>query len=188
MEEKTVAEVFAKMKAHMLEGLVFHDEMARYYGFLNLKGYEKCHELHYAEESIGYRKLCKYYMEHHNRLIPHIPMKQPNVIPEGWHNAKRQDVDRNTLQTGIKAGTKKWVEWERETKELYSDLYFSLVELGDAASAGLVEGFVEDVDEELRCAESKHLTLESIGYDLLTITSEQDRLYEKYRYELEKLL
>lgn len=184
MDERTVAEVFAKIKAHMLEGMVMHDEMARYYSFLNLKGYEKCHEYHYAEETKNYRNLCRYYMEHHNTFIPHLPMNQPDVIPEGWRNAKRKDVDKGTKQAGVKAGMSKWVEWEKKTKELFSDMYFSLVEIGEAAAAEEIARYVRDVDDELKCAESKHLTLESIGYDLSTIVSEQDMLYEKYRSKL----
>ena len=49
-----IEEIFAKLKNHMLEGMVFHDQMSRYYDFLNLKGYKRCHEYHYFEETLGY--------------------------------------------------------------------------------------------------------------------------------------
>ena len=109
-----VSEIFAKLKAHILEGMVFHDEMVRYYGFLNCDKWKNEHEWHYAEETEGYRELCDYYMNHYNMLIPVEPMNRPDVIPESWYRYMRQDVDAGTKKNGIEVGIRKWVEWERE--------------------------------------------------------------------------
>lgn len=164
-------DIFAKLKKRMLDGMVFHDEMVRYYSFLNLEEYQKVHELHYREESKGYRELCDYYMNHYNMLIPTEPMSRPDVIPENWYKHKRQDVDRNTKQNAVKTGIEKWVKWETETKDHYQDLYLSLIENGDAAAAKFVSRYVMDVDQELKYAQCNHLILESIGYDLTAIIS-----------------
>ena len=176
--------IFAKLRARMLEGMVFHDEMAKYYSFLNLRGYMKCHEYHYAEETKGYRELSRYYMEHHHKLIPVLPMQRPDVIPSNWYGATQDKVDIGTKQSGIKSGIEKWVKWERDTKAIYQDAYLSLIEMGEPAAAEHVLGLIRDVDEELAHAERKHVTLESIGYDLITIVSKQDELYEKYKCKL----
>ena len=159
-------QIFAKLRARMLEGMVFHDEMCKYWSFLNLPEYAENHERHYAEESKGYRELSRYYMEHHNKFIPILPMNRPDVIPQSWYQAKRQDVDRGTKQSGIKSGIEKWVAWETETKAIYQDCYLSLIENGEPAAAEFVLKYLMDVDEELKCATEKHLTLESVGYDL----------------------
>lgn len=176
--------IFAKLRARMLEGMVFHDEMAKYYSFLNLNGYTKCHEYHYAEETKGYRDLSRYYMEHHHKFIPVLPMNRPDVIPQSWYSATQQQVDVGTKQSGIKAGAEKWVEWEKDTKAIYQDAYLSLIEIGEPAAAEYVLQLVRDVDKELECAERKHLTLESIGYDLITIVENQDELCERYKSKL----
>ena len=186
MDEMTVKDVFAKLKAHMLEGIVFHDEMARYYGFLNLKGYEKCHEYHYAEESKAYRDLCRYYLSRFHEFIPVEPMNRPNVIPESWYKATMKDVDKGTKQSGVKSGIEKWVEWEKKTKSLYQDMYLSLIEIGEPAAAMKVACYVKDVDMELKYAEMKHITLEGIGYDLPTVVSKQDELYDMYKHKLKE--
>lgn len=165
----------------MLEGMVFHDEMAKYFNFLNMKGYMKCHEYHYAEEQKGYRDLSRYYMEHHHKFIPVLPMNRPDVIPQGWYEATRSQVDHGTRQSGIKTGMEKWVQWEKDTKAIYQDAYLSLIEMGEPAAAEFVLCYVKDVDEELKHAEGKRLTLESVGYDLITIVGEQGELCEKYR-------
>jgi len=38
----TVEEIFNKIASHMLEGLKYHDEMAKLYDFLGLYGYSIC--------------------------------------------------------------------------------------------------------------------------------------------------
>ena len=62
-------EVFARMKSHALEGMVFHDEMVRYYKFLNCDDMAHEHEERYEDETRGYRKLSDYYLNHYTDSI-----------------------------------------------------------------------------------------------------------------------
>ncbi len=180
--------IFARLRERLLEGMVFHDEMAKYFDFLNLRGFMKCHEYHYAEETKGYRELSRYYMGHHHKLIPVLPMQKPDVIPSNWYNATQDQVDISTRQSGIKSAFEKWVKWERETKAIYQDAYLSLIEIGEPAAAEFVLQMVRDVEEELKHAESKHITLESVGYDLISIITRQDNLYEKYKCKIKGII
>lgn len=77
----TIEDIFAELAAHMIKGLMVHDQMRDYYDFLNLKGYAKCHEYHYWEESKNYLCLKHYYFKHHNRLIKEMPIENPKIIP-----------------------------------------------------------------------------------------------------------
>ena len=43
----SVEDIFANLSAHMIEGLMIHDQMASYYKFLNLRSYAECHEERY---------------------------------------------------------------------------------------------------------------------------------------------
>lgn len=169
----TAEEIFSRMKAHALEGMVFHDEMARYFDFLNLCGYRDCHKMHYEEETEGYRKLSEYYMSRFNRLLPTAPMDRPNVIPDSWLGYTRQDVDTGTKTSAVKTAIRRWVEWERETKDLYESMYAELLNENEIAAASFVLGYVKDVDDELKTAEKTHLDLESAGYDIGFILSNQ---------------
>lgn len=182
-----VEEIFTELKAHMLEGMVFHDQMARYYDFLNLKGYKRCHEYRYFEETLGYRRLCRYFMNHYHTFIPYAEMKDPKAIPDNWYRYTRQEVDNGTKRSAIKTGIEKWVSWEKETKHLYQEMYHELMNIGEVAAAQKIGCYVCDVDCELKHAERKHLDLEAIGYDLTTIVLEQPELHEKYRKKLEHL-
>ena len=154
-----VSEIFARLKAHILEGIVFHDEMVRYYGFLNLDDWKNEHEWHYTEETDGYRQLCDYYMNHYNALIPVLPMDRPDVIPESWYRHTRQDVDETTKKNAKQAGINKWVDWERETKDLYQDMWKELVAIGEIAAAQFISRYIRAVDNELKNAEKHNLDL-----------------------------
>lgn len=169
----TAEEVFARMKAHALEGMVFHDEMVRYFDFLNLCGYRDCHRHHYDAETEGYRELCGYYMNHFNKLLPPTPMERPNVIPDSWLGYTRQDVDTGTKTSAVKTAIKRWVDWERETKDLYESMYAELLNENEIAASNFVSRYVNDVDRELKEAEKTHIDLESVGYDIGFILSHQ---------------
>lgn len=155
-------EIFARLKARMLEGMVFHDEMVRYYDFLNMSEYRDEHREHYDEETCNYRDLCGYYMHTCNKLLPNLPMNRPDVIPDSWYKYKRQDVDTNTKKIAIRNGVQKWVEWETETKDLYEDMCGELLNNGEIAAAHFVSRFVKDVDYELKEATDLHIRLESL--------------------------
>ena len=183
-----VKEIYSKLAAHMIKGMMVHEQLANYYDFLGLKGYKRCHEYHFLKETIGYRSLNRYFINHHNTLIPEERVEDPNVIPESWYNHVRSDVDIATKQNGVKNGLTKWVEWERDTKDLYEQMYKELMEIGEVASAMKIKEFVEDVDCELKKAERYWLNKEATNYDMTMIIEEQSHKHKKYQKLCEKEL
>ena len=180
----TCEEIFSEMSAHMVKGMMFHEQMSNYYDFLGLKGYRDCHEYHFLQESCMYRKLCRYYVNHYNKLIPEMEFDQVSEIPESWYSHTRQDVDIATKRNAIKSGLTKWVEWETETKELYSNMYKELLENGSVATAEFIADFVKDVDQELKKATEYWLNKEAMNYDMGVIVAEQTDKKEKYKSKL----
>ena len=51
----TIEEIFNKIAAHMIEGIMYHDEFAKVYDFLGLWGYARCQDYHHLEEEQSYR-------------------------------------------------------------------------------------------------------------------------------------
>ena len=180
----TTEEVFKELSEHMVKGMMVHEQLANYYDFLGLYGYRDCHEYHFIHESCMYRKLCRYYVNHYNKLIPEMEFEQVSEIPESWYNHIRADVDFNTKKNAVKEGLTKWVNWESETKELYSNMYKELVNNGDIATAKFFERFIEDVDHELKKATKYWLNKEAINYDMSVIITEQDDKESKYESKL----
>ena len=168
-----VKDIFSRLKTHMLEGMVFHDEMMRYFRFLGFDGYASFHHHQYNEETEGYHKLCKYYLDHYNFMIPYGDMERREVIPESWYRYNKKEVDASTKRTGVKNGIEKWVEWEEETKALYEEMCKELILMEEIASADFLKHYIKDVDEELSRADKKHITLETVGYDIGYIMADQ---------------
>jgi len=167
----TVDEIFTKLAAHMVEGMMIHDTLSKGYDFLGLYGFSKCHEYHHIEETKGYECLLHYYSTRYHKLLEIKNIPEPEIIPANWYKYTTMAVDVATKRQAVKTMTEKWVEWERNTKKLYQDMYKELFELGEIAAANKINCFICDVDEELKHAEKKLIKLETLGYDIGTIVN-----------------
>ena len=184
----TVEEIYSRIANHMIQGMMMHEQLANYYDFLGLKGYKRCHEYHYMKETCSYRSVCRYFINHHNQLIPYSDVSNPNVIPDSWYRHDRQDVDPGTKKTAVRTGLTKWVEWERNTKKFFEQMYKELIDINEVASACKIKQLIMDVDCELKKAERYHLNKEAIGYDLVSIIDEQKSKHNKYKRKMKKEL
>ena len=183
----TVSEIFSKIIAHQIKGLMVHEQLANFYDFLNLHGYKRCHEYHYIEESACMRTVQRYYINHYNKLAKKENIEEPKIIPDSWYNYSRWDVDGGTRQNALKTGISTWIEWEKETKTLYEAMYKELCTLDEIAAACKVKELICDVDCELKYAEREGLKLKAIDYDLNSVYLCQDELHEKYKNKTEKI-
>ena len=183
----TVEEIYSKIACHMVKGMMIHSRLADYYHFLNLPGYACCHDYHFLEESKSYRKLSKWYMKNHNKLIEEKEIEIPTVIPDNWYNHTKQDIDAITVKNGVKAGLEMWVDWETETKKLYEDMYVELLDISEISDTIMVKELISDVTCELAKAEKYKLNKEFIDYDMSTIISEQSHKKEKYKHKISEI-
>lgn len=162
--------IFSKINSHMVEGLMLHDGLCQMFLFLNLCVFAKQQENQYKDENKNYRKLNKYYITHRNMLIG---KEKPDVsvapIPDDWYEKNRFDVSPDDIKKAVSYAINLWVDWERRTKELYTDGYNKLLEYGFAAEADFVSKIIVDVDDELARAESLLLALEAMKYDVIEI-------------------
>lgn len=152
---------------------MIHSDYADYYYFLNLCKYGDMHNKHYVSESLAHRNLQKWYIQHYNKLLPPAKYDYSPVIPQSWYKYERTDVDTNTIRTSVKNGLTSWVEWERETKTLYEQMYKELMSLGDIVGAMFVKNLICDVTDELCTAEDYHLRKKATDYSISDIIAEQ---------------
>ena len=182
----TVDDIYSKIATHMIQGMMFHEQLANYFDFLGLKGYKKCHEYHFFEESKAYRSVCRYFINHHNKLIKTAPVDDPHTIPDSWYKYSRHSVDVNTRKNAVENAIEIWVKWETDTKILYEQSYDELLDIKEAASAFKIKELIEDVDRELEHAECKYIKLKAIDFDMSVIVPEQNILYKEYCRKLKR--
>lgn len=182
-----VDEIFAHVSQHMIEGLMTHSQMADYFGFLGLEGYQQCHLYHFYEENNNYKQISKYYLKHYSKIILEMPFKNPNIVPEDWWQYTREQVTPPIRRNAIQAGFEKWVEWEKSTKKIYEQYYNDLINIGEVAAAAELQKYIIDVDYELAEATQYNITLSAIDYNIEDIMMEQEKKKKEYCKKIKEI-
>ena len=213
--------LYSELINRMKQGVEMHEQLADYYGFLNLPGYQKCHEYQMLCELLTYRKAKDMYMKEYNQLVQPTYMVSGmlsnmsnmannnqnnnnqnnnnqnnmnnmssmansgknyanNVIPTNWYNYTRYDVDQGTKRTAVKDGFKKWLEYEKETRQYLSQMAQRLEQMNEREAARKLDHLIEHVEKEIATAEDKMMNLESTGYDMNYILQQQEGLKRHY--------
>lgn len=219
--------LYSELINRMKQGVEMHEQLADYYAFLNLPGYQKCHEYQMLCELLTYRKAKDMYMKEYNQLVQPTYMVSGmlsnmanmannnnnnnnntpnqmnnntnmnnnngmtsmansgknyanNVIPTNWYNYTRYDVDAGTKRTAVKDGFKKWLEYEKETRQYLSQMAQRLEQMNEREAARKLDHLIEHVEKEIQTAENKMMDLESTGYDMSYILQQQKPLQEHY--------
>jgi hypothetical protein len=183
----TVEDIFTNITKHQVKGLMIHNDLANYYDFLGLAGYKRCHEYHFLDEIGAFRRVNRYYINHYSKLIPPVQFEPTEVISGSWYKYTRQEVDASTKKNSVERGLKLWVEWEKETKRLYEDMYKELMTLDEVAAALMVKELVCDVDCELKYAERYQLNKKAVNYDLAYVIGEQDCMHDRYKEKMKRI-
>jgi hypothetical protein len=102
-------------------------------------------------------------------LIRESRIDPPDVIPKDWYNYTRQDVDVSTKRSAVKVGLEQWINWEKETKELYESFG---KETTDTLTHDLLCELAKDVSKELDNALSYQLRKKALDYSITEIMSE----------------
>ena len=170
----------------MVKGMMVHKQLSDYYNFLGLKGYSTCHEYHFLQETKGYKNFCNYVINHYYKLIKDDRIEDPRVVPQSWFNYEKKDVDVSTKRKAVKDGADKWLDWEKETKELYEYVYRELINNGDVGFAIELSKYIQDVSQEVVNAYQDVIDLRSVDYDMTYVLQLQDDKQRKYKKMLRK--
>ena len=180
----TVDEIFSKIGAHAIEGMMTHDDLMNYYDFLGLRGMKTLHKYH-SYQKMRYQKICRHFVSHHNKLLPYSKVNSDtNVIPETWYKYTRSEVDIGTKKTAVKNGLQMWHNWETSTKQFYEDMYKELCDLEEYTDAKCILKLLKDVEKEIKCVDGLYLNAKAVDYDLAYILGEQEDIHECYEDKL----
>jgi len=180
----TLEEIFTELNAHMIKGLMVHNQMVCYYEFLNLPGYAKCHEYHYWCENKNFLMLIHHYAKVHSKLIKEKKVDDPELIPKSWYQYEKSDVDLSTKRNAVKSGLEKWLKWEKDTLDLYKKMYIELSEIGEVNDACFVECLIKDVEEEICEINQYYINQKMMDFDMSYILCDQDKKEHKYKKKI----
>lgn len=95
--------LYSELINRMKQGVAMHEQLADYYGFLNLPGYQKCHEYQMLCELLTYRKAKDAYMREYNQLVPLYGM-MPTMNNNGNNGMTNMANNGNNTNTGNNGG------------------------------------------------------------------------------------
>ena len=208
----------------MKQGVEMHEQLADYYGFLNLPGYQKCHEYQMLCELLTYRKAKDMYMREYNQLVQPASMMNnmnngmtnmansgnsnngnsnssnyttgnynanynnyANIIPQNWYSHTRYDVDASTKRNAVRDGFKRWIDYEKETKQFLENMIQRLEQANAREASRKLDYLIDHVEKEIEHAEEKMMALENSGYDMNYILQQQEPLKVKYADKIREL-
>lgn len=87
--------LYSELIEHMKGGVEMHEQLADYYGFLNLPGYQKCHEYHMLCELLAYRKAKHEYMKEYHQLVPPMDMAGLSTGMTNMSNNRNNNGNNN---------------------------------------------------------------------------------------------
>lgn len=200
-------QLYSELINRMKQGVEMHEQLADYYGFLNLPGYQKCHEYQMLCELLTYRKAKDMYMREYNQLVQPLNMlngltnlsnmnnnnnnsanmNYANVIPNQWYNHTRYDVDASTKRNAVRDGFKRWIDYENETKQFLVNMEQQLEQKNEREAARKLDYLIDHVEKEIQHAEETMMALENSGYDMNYILQQQEPLKSKYAEKIRKL-
>lgn len=180
-------EIYETIISHLTKGVMFHDRMMDYFGFLGLYGFKKMHEYQLYHEYMERRKAKCYVLEHMNVLIKDMPdEKGLTFIPDAWYRETRHDLRPEEKEQYLHPAFEAYRQWEEETKDLLSYCANELMYMGQMAEFKEVMEMVEDVEKELHTLKDLTLKLQSANFDMKYVLDMQDKIYEEYEEKLEE--
>lgn len=180
LTEMSEEDIFMAIRDRQISALMFHSQMADLFDFLGMMGFKRMHEYQYFSESAEYRGICRYYTNHHNKILIGGHPKGLEVIPEEWDQYTRFDVTPSVRKQAVERSFNRYREWESETKELYSQYSIALMNLGCVADFNRICELITDVDQELKYLDRILLKLKAISFDAIGMMDMQEELHEHY--------
>lgn len=166
---------------------MLHTQMADLFDFLGLMGFKRMHEYQYFAENMENRRLKRYFLNHHNKLLMSADVDAKSVIPETWAKYTRFDVTSQVRKQAVEKAFEEYSTWEMETKQFYEKCAADLLHMGHVADYKEVNRLVKDVDCELKKVDRMMITLRGVGFDPVELFEMQNRVHEKYKHKIKKL-
>ena len=180
-------QLYGMLESHMVEGVMFHNDMSDYFNFIGLCGFKRIHEYQFYEENKNRRLLVRKVMDVHNILIPHMEVETKEYIPKDWYKYTRMNIDDTIIPKLTRSAWKAYKEWEEETKELYESIACSFMEKGMIVDYSMIVCYIQDVQKELKNIYKMCERLNDVAYDPVYIMEIQGKLHEKYKNKLKRL-
>lgn len=180
-------QVYQIVNARQIKALMFHDQMADMFDFLGLMGFKRMHEYQYFVESAEHRSLMRYYINHHNELLPEAQIEVISIVPQDWVKYSRSDVTQQVRAQYVEKLFDDYCEWENDTKQLLESCAKKLFDAGKISDFNKINCLIKDVDCELKSADRMKIILSAVDYNPVYVASIQEDIHEEFRQKTKNI-
>lgn len=174
------SEIFNHISTRLVEAVMMHSNFDDLFRYIGMPGFAKTQLYQFICENREMKSVNYYCIEHLNLLVANDDVSFKKYLPKEFIGVGKIDVSALDKRDVVRYIIETWVEWEKGTKELYSNLSISLNENHDTASSLFVDELIKDVDLELKRATDLLVWLKNIDYDMCTIMLFQDDYCRTY--------
>lgn len=182
----TNQEIYKKIKSRSITAIMFHQQLAEAFGFLNLHGFKRWNEYQAIKEFMEMLGIVRYNVEHNYHIIGDVDGANPKALPYEWLNYTKMDTTDSLIKSFTLESFKKWFDWETETKKLLCLYYKELTNNNDIADACKIKSLLDDVDEELKYLTRMYLNLKHNYEDCVSLLV-QEEIHNKYKDKEDKM-
>jgi len=166
--------VFERLNQRAIEALMLHSQLADYFGYLGLNAFKKMHEKQFFEEAEDRMKMKCFYMQMTDTVLEDAPVtKDIKLIPHDWTQSSRCDISASVKTRAVLEGFQKYMEWEKETREILQDCAKQLHNDGDMCAYDFVICMAKKQSEELAEIKDIMVKLKAVDYDMAAIMDMQ---------------
>ena len=173
-------DVFGDILRHMVEGTMFHLQMAQLFCYLGLSGFSTLQERRFLDENRTMMDLERFVIETLGTIPDTGAVEARNYLPAEWHDDPREILQPDQIGEYVKFGVETWKDWEEKTKTLYNRCYYSLDDLRSAYASDEVMKILRGTGDELRYVYALSSKLRGCQYDMPTIALMDGGIVKEY--------
>jgi uncharacterized protein YecT (DUF1311 family) len=167
--------------------MMFHNEMADYFDFLNMHGFKRMHENAFLSDSKNVRVLDRYFINHYEKMPETGAKEAKTAISSGWYDVTRTETDENSKRRAIRNAFTAWLEFEEETCKALNSVYETLEDNADAAAAHVIEKMIHCIDKRLKRLKRLIDAAQDVNFDLSYLYLIQPKLHRKERKKADRM-
>lgn len=175
--------VAAKVYNRQIEAVMFHETLIDLFILLGLDGFVEWQEEVLEDEMEMMHKFKKHYAKHLKGTIekPKFNEREDSALPKEWQGQQYVTIDSKNMSMGLRYGLTKYLEWEKETMDIYKNMIAQIEKDGEFDElAKFLKMLCKSSKKEVMFVEGLIHELEETHFEPNAIKKLQEDYFEDY--------
>lgn len=180
---KNMHNLASKIYNRQIEAIMFHESLIDLFNLLKLDGFVEWQEEVLEDEMDLMHKFKKHYAKHLKGTVdkPKFNESTDSALPKEWQGKQNIPIDAKNMSMGIRYGLNKYIEWEKETMNMYKEAISQIEKDGEFDELGsFLKMLCKSSKKEVMFVEELINELEETHYEPNAIKKLQKEYFENY--------